>query len=145
MADSWRCARCDINYPDPGECVGCLDQLWEDKKVPHDDDWKQKALRAAAHREFNSSPLIPDINIEVLSYKKRLWVAEKHLLDGGYEPDDFTIVKINKQFYELMGRKAGEVPAWWIELVEPQFAFEDLPELSQWEYGELEKRRGLRT
>lgn len=145
MSDSWRCARCDINYPDPGECLGCLDVLWEDKKVAHDDDWKSKASRAAARREYLSSETIPNINVEILSYKKRLWVAEKHLLDNGYDVYDFAIAKINQQFYELNGRKNGEVPAWWLELIEPQYEFEDLLELSPWEYAELDKKRGLRT
>lgn len=44
-----------------------------------------------------------------------LWVTHTELLDAGYENlEDFTIVYLNGEFYELQGY--AETPdAWWLE------------------------------
>ena len=57
----------------------------------------------------------------------RLWVTHTELLEAGYENlEDFTIVYLNGEFYELQGY-ASTPDAWWLEVADGETP-ESLPE-----------------
>lgn len=138
-----RCSPCDISYPDESTykvCQACGNKTWRAKHESWDSDWPD---RVRWNMEANSLR-IPNVEVKIIRYKNLSWVAETILEAHGYVCDDFVIVKINRKFYELCGRKDGEIGAWWIERVKFNWP-ENIPVLSELEYLELDRQRGLRV
>jgi hypothetical protein len=74
----------------------------------------------------------------IVEYKGLLWVPHKDLIEGGYGwLESFTVVQINKRYYELQGhvQVTGydgtdvEGGCWWIEEIDPEEYFADVPVL----------------
>lgn len=73
------------------------------------------------HRHDNKARVYTDA-------RGRKWVTHTELLDQGYENlEDFSIVYLNKKFYELQGY-AEKPDAWWLEEVEEDGLPETPPE-----------------
>ncbi len=143
-----RCSTCDVNYPDEDTheiCLGCNAETWRmGKEDTWDEDWPAKVDLLNKQARVKSGP-IPSVETQLFRYKDRLWIAEQLLTNEGYLPESLGIVRINDDFYELSGYRGGEIPSWWIEKVEQEFAFAHLKVMSASEYAELELKRGLRS
>lgn len=151
----YRCSKCDVNYPTYKEhlkCEVCGNDTWETTwKDGFDDDWREKvqALQFSTPRPTYMGEL-PDVHVTIMRHEGKLWVTHQSLINEGYRYlEDFGIVKIDGEFYELqghVGKEQGLIAggAWWIEPVPVEGAFDKLPVLSDLQYAELEEARGLR-
>lgn len=141
---SGRCSRCDINFPnDEDYCHVCGNETWNTDDQ-WDSDWPEKVEVLLKRNSIRDLKGIPNLDLTLLNHKGRLWVVEELLEAEGYECVDLGVIYINGDYYELSGRRDGEIPAWWVTLIEWEREFDDLPTLSFREYEELEVKRGIR-
>lgn len=131
---SQRCSPCDLNLPTRHEhCPVCNGTTWR-----VDDDWtpdwefevaKLKAIRRAERGE----PLPNIVNTKAPVYGRAEdpgpFVPERVLIAGGVYPEIGGIVLLNDRYYELIERRFGDkpIPAWMVEEIPVESAFEDLP------------------
>ncbi len=143
-----RCSTCNINYPYEKtykKCLACDEPTWSVKDDTWDANWPSLVKQVSNGADIASGVKpIPNVVTTIFQYEDMLWIAEEILEAEGYTCNDFVIVKINDNFYELQGRKDGEVPAWWIEPVRLEWP-KHLTVLSEPDYAALEIKRGLRT
>lgn len=60
----------------------------------------------------------------------RLWVTHEELLEAGYQSIEAdTVLWLNNTFYEVQGYSSTG-GSWWIEAIDPEAEFADLPVLS---------------
>jgi hypothetical protein len=141
-----RCSRCDVNYPSEDtyeSCLICEGETWKAGDEVWDTNWPDKVQRGHKRIAFLKSNEIPNVESTIFRYKDLLWIAEEVLENEGYDCVSLGIVKINDCFYELSGRRDGEVPSWWITLIEDEWP-SDTPVLSLGQYAHLESKRGIR-
>lgn len=142
-----RCSKCNLNYPyDKKKCPICEGKLWRLEGEFHDKDWE---LYVKANRRIMAGEPIPNVEAPVVEWDGRKFVANKFLKDAGYLwLESGSIVKINGRYFEVLSAMfTNELASWWIEVMEFESEKADidrLPVLTEAEYRELEKRRGLR-
>lgn len=139
---SRRCSKCDIDYPTDEEiCHVCENETWESRD-DYDPEWPDRVEMLIRRKAIANLEGLPDADIKILTHRGRQWVVEELLEGEGYICQSLGIVKINGDFYELAGRRDGEIPAWWIELIKWEDEFKDLLTLSADEYRKVLERRG---
>lgn len=136
MGASYRCSPCDVNLPPWREfetCPGCGRDTWRiNEDYPR--YWKEdlEKLQATSAPKSASElaglyPHPPDARVDVREQEGREWIVHQDLIDAGYEYlESFSIVFVNKTFYELQGhtgasfRLLGQhypTGVWWVEEV----------------------------
>lgn len=140
-----RCSQCDIDFPDDKElCPVCSSETWE-HKGSHDRDWREQVARL--QKRVKPGRLIPNAVIEILNKDGRRFVRDKEIRDAGYvDIQSGDIVLVRGYFFEVYGAvKDKDILGWWIELI-PTHESYDLPHpvMTEYEYKQLEKRRGRR-
>lgn len=77
-------------------------------------------MSAYPHKHDNAAPVYKD-------KRGKYWVSHADLLANEYEClEDFSIVYLNGNFYELQGY-VPKVNAWWIEPIEVEGVIHDTP------------------
>src|SRR5690242_5757509 len=102
MADkSRRCAPCDLNLPlSYKTCPVCSSETFGNTQE-WEQSWVREAERLKRQRRQQETGQIPNA-VAVIVDKDGYWfVAEQYLLDAGYDPQEFDVVKINGTYFEL--------------------------------------------
>lgn len=140
-----------MNYPmDRKLCPVCGEPTWQAGEETFDPDWKQQVDRLKNARERRSSGLIPNAELspdKMVAYKDRLFVADPTMQEWGYNLEGGEVVQINGEFYDVVGAMFPETEekGWWIEAIPPFEWPKHLTVMSDFDYTELDKARGLRV
>lgn len=135
-----RCSPCDISFPyDKKVCESCGGELWHENGSSHDVDWRERVNK-------RTTTTVPEINIEVTNRDGLLFIASKELQDRGIgDIQTDSILYINGSYYEVQGAYMdGDSPNWWVEVVELEWDNEKHPVMTEFEYEQLEQKRGRR-
>jgi hypothetical protein len=139
-----RCAKCGINYPTwLKQCLVCDQATFSSPFSAPDPDWEDVA-RAKLNEEPDFMFFFVELEVPVLRLEAeaeiveengRLFVDHQDLLDAGYlniETD--KVVMLNERFYEVLGRDRTRGKTrygrWWINEIDPEAEFSDVPVLS---------------
>lgn len=131
---SQRCSTCDLNLPTRLEiCPVCGKDTWRTN-----DDWTPEweyevAELKAIRRAERGEPLPNIVNSKAPVYGKEEdpgpFIPERVLVQGGVYPVIGGVIRLNDRFYELIERRFADkpIPAWMVEEIPTEGAFEDLP------------------
>lgn len=146
---SRRCAVCDLNLPKSyNSCPVCHRDTFEHDQA-WTQNWSQEANRLKRIRSWRATGQVPNVYGVIVEKDGHLFIAENYLEEAGYEPHEFDVVKIHGKYYELQGRVGDEeITGWWLALINVEAEVARLtdqhPVLSEKEYQELERARGVR-
>lgn len=128
---AWKCNRCEINLPDRfgrRPCPGCGGDLAHYTHALASRRWEnwywQRTGRDQRDQE-RVGPFPPNTKATVMHGNEGwLWVENNELEEIGYTPDDFLVVMLNGQLYELQGRNGHGW--WWIEEVQEELSEQEV-------------------